>query len=213
MKVGGADGFRRGWVAVTLLEGRFDAAAPFTTFRELLDALADAAVVAVDIAIGLPETGTRPADREARRFLGARASSVFATPPRIALEAATYGEARARHPSLSSQAYALRMKILEVDSLATADDRVFEVHPEVSFRALAGQALPPKKTWNGHMTRRAALARAGIVLPDDLGSGGNVPPDDVLDAAAAAWSATRIASGSAETLPPDVDDRIGPIWY
>ena len=63
------------------------------------------------------------------------------------------------------------------------------------------------------MTRRAALAGAGIVLPDDLGAGGNVPPDDVLDAAGAAWSAGRIASGSAESLPAHVDERIGPIWY
>jgi predicted RNase H-like nuclease len=185
----------------------------FSAMQELLETLSDAAVVAVDIPIGIPQTGVRPADQAARRFVGARASSVFATPPRLALEAPMYAEARARHPSVSSQAYALRIKILEVDAVTTADERVFEVHPEVSFRALAGHALPPKKTWNGQMTRRAALAGAGIVLPDDLGAGGNVPPDDVLDAAGAAWSAGRIASGSAESLPAHVAERIGPIWY
>jgi predicted RNase H-like nuclease len=213
VKVVGADGFRRGWVAVTVTDGRFAAIDLFSAMQELLETLSGAAVVAVDIPIGIPRTGVRPADQAARRFVGARASSVFATPPRLALEAATYAEARARHPSVSSQAYALRIKILEVDAVTTADERVFEVHPEVSFRALAGHALPPKKTWNGQMTRRAALARVGIVLPDDLGAGGNVPPDDVLDAAGAAWTAGRIASGSAESLPAHVDERIGPIWY
>lgn len=213
MKVAGADGFRWGWVAVTLVDGRFDAIALFSGMRELLETLADAAVVGVDIPIGLPEEGVRPADQAARRFVGARASSVFATPPRSALEADTYAEARARHPSVSSQAYALGAKILEVDAVAATDERVFEVHPEVSFRALAGRALAPKKTWNGQMSRRAALERTGVGLPDDVGAGVNVPADDVLDAAAAAWSAARIGRGDAEALPAGVTERIGPVWY
>src|SRR5699024_12100597 len=39
-------------------------------------------LVAVDIPVGLPDTGTRQADVLVRRRLGARASSVFPTPVR-----------------------------------------------------------------------------------------------------------------------------------
>ena len=213
MRVVGVDGYRRGWVAVALADGAAAGAAVFATFRELVDTFAQAAVVAVDIPIGLPASGTRPAEDAARVYLRPRSSAVFTTPVRAALEARDYAAARAIAPTTSSQAYALGRKILEVDAIAAADERVYEVHPEVSFRALARRVLPPKKTWNGHNARRAALARAGIDLPGDLGGGGIAPPDDVLDAAAAAWSADRIARDAASTLPPHDRRRIGPMWY
>jgi predicted RNase H-like nuclease len=213
MVVVGVDGYRRGWVAVELLDGRFAGAAVFASFSELAGAYAGAPVLAVDIPIGLPEAGTRPADAAARSFLRPRSSAVFTTPVRAALVAPNYAAARAIAPTTSSQAYALGKKILEVDLVAEGDDRIHEVHPEVSFRALTGRSLPPKKTWNGLNARREALAGAGIVLPGDLPAGGLAPPDDVLDAAAAAWSADRIARGEASTLPADDRRRIGPIWF
>jgi predicted RNase H-like nuclease len=209
----GVDGYRRGWVAVALRDARFDGASVHSTIGDVAQAFEAASVVSVDIPIGVPESGTRPADVAARRFLRPRSSSVFTTPTRSALEAPDYAAARAVAPSTSSQAYALGRKILEVDALAAADDRLYEVHPEVSFRALAGRLLPPKKSWNGVHVRRAVLAARGIRLPDDLDGAGGAPPDDVLDAAAAAWSALRIALGEAETLPRDDRGRIGPIWF
>jgi predicted RNase H-like nuclease len=87
----------------------------------------------------------------------------------------------------------------------------------VSFRELAGAPLAyAKTTWNGLAARRTLLARAGIGLPDDLAAAGRAAPDDVLDAAAVAWSAHRIATGDARTLPdpPQRDDhgRAVAIW-
>ena len=74
----------------------------------------------------------------------------------------------------------------------------------------------PKKSWNGLNARRRLLAEAGIRLPDRLDCG-SVAADDLLDAAVAAWSAQRIAAGTARALPespsPDADPRIGRIWY
>jgi hypothetical protein len=59
--------------------------------------------------------------------------------------------------------------MVEAAELATADDRVFEVHPEVSFCELAGECVAwSKKSWNGRLLRRRLLADAGIVLPDDV---------------------------------------------
>jgi predicted RNase H-like nuclease len=70
-----------------------------------------------------------------------------------------------------------------------------------------------KISWTGHNTRRALLAKHGIHLPDqfddagkgDAGKGdaGKAGFDDVLDAAAAAWSAHRIATGHAGRLPTE----------
>lgn len=220
MIVVGADGCRGGWVAVELRDGGFHAARFFERFEALLEASATTAVIGVDIPIGLLERGVRGADREARRALGPAASSLFATPPRAALEAASYAAARevARGlggPGISAQAYGLRAKILEVDPLAAADARIHEVHPELSFRALAGEALGAgKKSWNGLFERRRLLAAAGIALPEALGEAGRrAGADDVVDAGAAAWSAWRIARGEARCLPdpPETVPRARPI--
>lgn len=89
-------------------------------------------------------------------------------------------------------------------------DRIHEVHPEVSFRALAGGPLPfAKKTWRGQNVRRGLLADAGILVPDELGEADGVPADDVLDAAVAAWSAHRIVLGTAGRIPetPQLDTQ------
>jgi predicted RNase H-like nuclease len=98
------------------------------------------------------------------------------------------------------------------------DERVYEVHPEVSFRAMKGSPLGQrKKTWNGLLERVRLLADAGIHIPDELPCG-TAAPDDVVDAAAAAWSAGRIACGEACTLPDGADAdlrmlRKELIWY
>lgn len=214
MLVAGVDACRGGWIAVVLEAGRFTDSISTPTFARLLDSVADARVVGVDIPIGLPNEGVRAADFAARAFVGPRRSSVFPTPPRAALLAASYAEARGVLPSLSAQSFALGKKILEVE--ACVEERVIEVHPEVSFAALAGQPLRhSKRSWNGQMQRRRLLASAGIELPDEL-TAGQAAADDVLDAAIAAWSAARRERGQAATLPADPpvqDGRPIAIWY
>ncbi len=198
----GADGARGGWIGVALEDGRFAGAVLERRFAGLLERFAEAVVVGVDMPIGLPAPGERRrADGEARSAVGPRRSSVFFTPSRPALAATTYGAARAVDPSTSAQSWALRLAILDVD--AARDERVREVHPEVSFAELAGGPLAfAKRTWNGHRERLRLLRRAGIVIPDRLDAG-LVPADDVVDAAIVAWSATRIARGEHRTLPAD----------
>lgn len=222
MEVVGVDAFSKGWVAVRLEDGAFGGAATLEDFQSLVEAFPPRCVIAVDIPIGLPQgTEPRAADAAARAFLQGGASTVFSVPPRRVLEAATYSEARRLAVemcgrSLSAQSFALGKKILDVDGAPT-DGRLFEVHPEVSFRALKGAALSDrKKTWNGAMERRALLASAGIELPDVIEEVQGVGLDDVLDAAAAAWSAQRIAEGRALSLPATAErigDREVAIWY
>lgn len=196
----------------------------FGSAAELTAELHDAAVIGIDIPIGLPTARTRRADVEARAFVGPRSSTVFNAPHRDVLQAPSYAAARKLSLTtygigVSSQAYrGLRSKILEVDALVRTDSRLFEIHPEVSFRFMAGQPLPhSKKSWNGLMLRRRLLRSVGIEVGDELGRAGGVAPDDVLDAAAVAWSALRIATGAAGSFPdpPDQDEFGRPmaIWY
>jgi predicted RNase H-like nuclease len=221
--VAGIDGYRRGWVAIVLRDGAFDAAVAAHGLAEIVARVPAAIIIGVDIPIGLPASGPRPADVEARRFVGPRRSSVFPTLPRAVWEAPDLASARRLHlqlsgRSVSAQTFALRERVLEADAVAQADPRLREVHPEVSFRALAGQPLPtPKSSWSGISLRRGLLLGAGIALPDDLGDAGSAGIDDVLDAAAVAWSAHRVAVGEAASFPQEPtagpDGIAAAIWY
>jgi predicted RNase H-like nuclease len=176
------------------------------------------AAVGVDIPIGLPSSGPRQADLLAAKALGPRRSSVFATPVRAALVAPTHAEGSAINVAatgkgMSMQAYRLGPKVFDVDAWCRGlDVAVREVHPEVSFAELAGGPLPyPKKTWAGQARRRSLLRDAGVVLGDALGPADRVPVDDVLDAAVAAWTARRVALGTARSLPSPPED-VGDGW-
>jgi predicted RNase H-like nuclease len=213
VEVLGVDACRGRWLAVALDAGRFAGARLGADVAGLVAGSPGAAAIGVDIPIGLPATPWRDADRAARAFLGERRASVFATFPRIVLESATYEQAKAvclerGWPRPSVQSYGMRHRILEVEQAARADERIVEVHPEVSFRELAGRPLSAKRTAAGAFERRSALAAAGIDVPDLP-----YPLDDVLDAAVAAWTAERYARGEARALPVAHRGRIGAIWY
>lgn len=208
----GLDACRGKWLAVALDDGRLAGARLASSAEVLAAEWPDAAAIGVDIPIGLPEVPLRDADRAAREFVGERRSSVFSTFPRCVLEAETYEEAKALcaargWPKPSIQSYGMRHRMLEIAPLADADERLVEVHPEVSFRELLGRALPSKRTPSGVSVRKAALADGGIDVPDLP-----YPMDDVLDAAVVAWSALRYARGHALPLPEDHRSRIGAIW-
>lgn len=198
------------------------------SFRELLSSYPDAACVAVDILIGLPRGEPRAADGAARRVLGSRRSSVFPAPDLRLLDAVTdealgYEEASVRSRSISCkgisrQAFAIFPKIAAVNPLLAPQmqDRVVEIHPEVSFWALAGHRpmTHPKKTQEGFEERRSHLSDAfpSVDIPTRQRAGRIASPakaDDVLDAIVAAWTARRVARGEADRLPavPPTDAR------
>lgn len=95
-----------------------------------------------------------------------------------------------------------RARIVPPDGMGpSARARIVEVHPEASFRELAGAPIDDgKKSYDGIMRRLELLESAGILLPRSLALG-RVGIDDVLDAAAAAWTADRVARGLARSLP------------
>jgi predicted RNase H-like nuclease len=210
----GVDGCPGGWLGA-LVEG------PAVRWLLLPDAaavLAGADAVAatgVDMPIGLAEDRPRRCDVAARAALGPRRSSVFPAPVRAVLSATTYAEAcdlsrRASGRALSLQAWYLVPRIADLDGRLPGGGRddLAEMHPELSFAAMAGVPLLSKKTAQGRAARVDALTGW---LPDLRLSEVPRPAriEDALDALAVAWSAARWTAGAARTLPEpyDVDRR------
>lgn len=238
--IAGLDGCPAGWI--TVLRDVSGRAAPTCT---VLKTLADIdnlpqrpAVIAIDMPIGLPEhvgPGGRGCDVAARKVLGARQSSVFAVPARVAVMEEDYWQACAlaaanSTPSrkVSKQCFYLFPKIREVDAWIGehGQERIYECHPEVAFWAMNGQVAltEPKKVKSrpygpGLALRRDLLVANGYA-PDFVATcpfkRKDATEDDFLDACATAWSAERILKGHAMCFPdtPATDDRGIPmtIW-
>lgn len=222
MRVVGVDGCPGGWVAVVYdAEGGALTPQVHLSFQQLLDAYPEVAAIGVDIPIGLSEGAPRDCDIEARKVLLHRRSSVFPAPdPRVLLEP-TYDAASAlsrllTEKGISRQAFGIYPKVGEVNRIVTPDmqARVFEVHPEVSFWALAGRPMGhAKRRAEGYEERRALLTAAfGVPIwtrAEARGIARPASPDDLLDAVVAAWTALRVSQGRAGRLPtePLVDGR------
>ena len=201
-----------------MLAGRETSVQVVQRFADVLDLSADAAVVGVDMPIGLLDQavpGGRDCDRRARRLLGRRACCVFTPPVRSALRAGEYARALAlnRRSSaarlgISIECFGLFAKLREVDAALRRRPallrRVREIHPELAFRAMARAraGLPPKRSAPGRAERLALLERR---FPDVRAAVARPPrgaaADDVIDAFAVCWSAARIAGRRAVCLP------------
>ena len=216
----GVDGCPAGWIAASLdLEtGKVTG----EVFKDAASLLRDprAVVTTIDIPIGLPSRDrSRSVDGEARRLLGARRSSVFPAPPRAVLDAGDYPAACAASltacgKSMSQQAFAIVPKIKAVDAVLRETPelqaRVFEVHPELCFCYWANQTpmRHPKHTGFGFAERleltRTVFGSAAEEIRFKF-ERTEVHDDDILDALAALWTAQRIHSGTAVTIPNGIE--------
>lgn len=215
----GVDGCRGGWIAAELHRSDHRLALrTFTTFADLPLHYPEPVVIGIDVPIGLKEYGSRDCDLAARKLLGVpKGSSVFPAPIRGILGCATWMEANERSKALhgkgiSQQTVGILPKITEVDAVMCADrslqERVIEVHPEVSFREIAGgeAVRSSKKRLKGFEERRTLLLAAlpGISIPatrPEVKALAGAPADDVLDAIAAAWTACRFATKRSVSIP------------
>jgi predicted RNase H-like nuclease len=225
--VAGVDGCRAGWIAALLNlktgEWCFHYA---TSLASIADAPQRPRIIAVDMPMGFleqAEPGGRACEREARRRLKGKTSSVFAVPVRAVLASPSYvhaldaNRASSDHRlGLSKQAWHLVPKMCELDALLESRPalrkRVFEAHPELAFARLneGAPVLASKKTVEGQRTRLALLATAGFKQADSRWAQhraaqelrrAQVADDDAYDALAVCVTARRIAERDAIVLP------------
>jgi len=222
--VGGIDGCRAGWLMVRLAA---DGAAECHIAGRFADLpLRGLAMAAVDMPVGLPETGARVCDSLARaRLPPERRSSVFLHLRRPLLGFADYPAAnawgKADGKGLAKQAWFLLPRIADIDAWITPSRqrRVRESHPELVFLALnGGRPLPKKSTSDGLALRRRVLRRHGLTRIDALADAldrRRARLDDLYDAAALALAARRFAAGGGIRLAGGRDARglRMEIWY
>jgi predicted RNase H-like nuclease len=220
----GLDGFRKGWVAVTL-DGDERTLSFHPGVGDALSGPFDCACI--DIPIGLTEDGERACDLLARARLRPHASRVFTGARRWLWQEFddpdhANDEARRRgQKCVSRELWHLGRKIIEVDAFMRAHPLidVREVHPELVFWRLNGnKPLPRKKSEEGDALRRRLLKRQGFREIDrwlgETRMGSGAKRDDVLDACAAAIAA-RDPKGSLPDGEPSLDKFQLPmrIWF
>ena len=212
VRLAGIDGCRNAWLVVT--NGGL-ATQIVSSDDELIALFRQCDVVAIDIPIGLAEEEGRACDRAAREKLGRRWMCVFPAPLRSLLGLEDYAEAnriaKSRGKGISKQGFMLYEKVAQIDRILQRHpelrDRVYEVHPEVSFAEWAGSPLPVSKHKREGRAMRRALAVAHFQ---------NIPPtlrgakeDDLLDALAALRTAERIHNRQAHELGDGRSDAAG----
>ncbi len=221
----GADGCKKGWFAVRLTDGVEWKVKAFVDIHSLWAEFHDAAVILIDIPIGLKEHGPREreCDLEARRLLGrGRASSVFRVPCRKAVyaprEKASEVNFELTRKGLSPPVYGILSKIREINGFLsrheTSKSIIREIHPEICFWALSGfhPMKYRKKRTDGIIERERVLqsvyapSREIIEYSHRAYSRKVVSKDDVLDALAAAITA-KLGFNRFFTIPekPPID--------
>ena len=220
MRALGLDGFTKGWVAVLLEGDRHEV----TFHPNVVDALSlpfDRA--AIDIPIGMTDSGERGCDLLAREKLRPHASRVFTGARRWLWQEfsdpdrANSTARRRGQKGVSRRLWHLGPKIMEVDAFVRANRSldVREVHPELVFLRLNdGKPLLSKRL----LLRRWLLERIGFRNIDGwlaearIGTGAR--QDDVLDACAVAVAARDPATSLPQGTPPlDTCGLPMQIWF
>lgn len=233
MKYVGVDGCPSGWLAATVTDTNIDVTV-FSRFDALWETHGDAAVILVDIPMGLPGGGRSPrrADQLAREMLGSHRSSIFLPSVREVLDCVSYGEANEKNRMLtgkgiSKQYWYLVPKIKDVDSFLQSTPEavptVKEAHPELCFvLASNGTIRFSKKTAEG-VGERLDILRRYVNDINEVYEGvlrkylrKEVARDDIVDALILALTAREGGKGL-KSLPdqPERDEAGMPmaIWY
>jgi predicted RNase H-like nuclease len=215
----GVDACKKGWFAVSLGHQDSWKINIYKTTGDFGKTLQAAALIFIDIPIGLPDTRRRLCDLQARKILRQRSSSVFTVPCREALTAKSHQRAcrinqQMMGIGISIQTWNISSKIIEVDqwlcNKKPAKQQIRESHPELCFWALAGgkPMAYPKKSPQGFAERYAILKKnhphteAMVDLALHQFRRKDLARDDILDAIVLAVSAGCPAE-SIKTVPSD----------
>lgn len=235
MEYVGIDGCKGGWFAVCLDEKQIHWSF-HETFAHIFDVYKEAQRFFVDIPIGLPPSGIRGADTDARHTLPTHLkSSIFNTPVRDAVYAATKQDSKSINEkltgkSLTEQSLGLMKKILEVDSFLQKNrelwTKVFESYPEIDFIQLAGKNTHfRKKDFLGGLERfriiEEFVPKLEAILTDirKKYSATKVASDDIMDAFILALTAKeckgspKFFPNGMKTPPKDATGLPMAIWF
>jgi predicted RNase H-like nuclease len=214
----GVESCAGGWlVAAGNLQGINLAPQPPMVFPSLVDVLdykPAFTVVALHAPVGLPERPgqQRACDIAARRVLGHRRAAVVPAPPRRAVKAGSYEEAKGFDPSIDVATWKMLPRVAEVVSeVGSWRQRVvWEVNPELAFWQMnEGRPLRFRKRSQLGRQERVNLVHAKLPGAERLldARPHGVRVDRLLDAAADLWMARRIVARAVTRLadPPEWD--------
>ena len=208
MEYVGIDGCKIGWFYIRLGEKESFDFGVLKSIDELPQIACSKSFVCIDIPIGLKEHDTqeRRCDKEARRLLKKKGSSVFPAPSRLSLDANEYQIASALNKKftgrkLTLQSFFISKKIKEVDAFVRNSGTAFhirECHPELCFFALNNfEPLKySKKKKEGRTERKCILSKYIPSASTIIASAAqkylrkHVALDDILDAMVVALTAS-----------------------
>jgi predicted RNase H-like nuclease len=182
----------------------------------------EVATIAVDVPLGHEDPrgesdGWRACDVAAREVLGEAGERFFVLPPPAVFAADTYHEALAMcrergWPKLEAALWFAADRLAALADRAGRDQRLVEVHPEVSFAHMDAGRRPPEhygSSWAA-LDERLERLHGEDLHPEEVEPADH-DPRPALDACAAAWTAHRVSRGQARRLPgdPPSDPRTG----
>ena len=220
------------WLAAAYTESGYDHAAVFGGIGELWTRYEESAVrIAVDASVGLAaDAAPRPNERAARQLLGDREDAIVGTPVREATRKQRYRAAARTHERktgerLDEAAFERSSTAAAVDAFLDAIDEarpaIVEAHPELCYRAFAGEPMEnPPDVAAGYAERMRTLASFERDGPPTVQSvaeateGHRLPIPAVIDAVALGLT-VRPGPGTLRSLPadPPTDDRGLPMRY
>lgn len=222
--IAGVDGCKGGWLAIRKdLESSEFTSEVRSSGDQLINQSTNPEVLALDIPIGLTDSGPRQCDLLSRTMLGKpRGRSVFPAPIRPAIAASDQREAISITRSVdgkgvSAQAFGLYPRIREIDEIIRSNDEargfVYEVHPELCFMAWNnGKPIQESKKSHEGMSIRLGMVKSHfgaetVHAVRQRHPLSQVADDDIYDAFAALWTAERINLGVADVIPdiPEID--------
>ena len=204
----GVDGTSSGWIA-SIGNSRNKRLSSIEFTEDLTKLLSDYpdSIVVIDMPIELNKKNyLRTCDVLAKKYLGkAFQSSIFIPPLKRVLKCNTYQEAnelskKITGKGLSKQSWHLKSKITEVQQISKLPNKVYEGHPECSFKMLKKETLrAKKKSVSGIFERLDLLKKVGLdplSVNLKLENNSSIKIDDVLDSMVLFVTGLRIVEGN-----------------